>query len=114
MHDADIIDGLELKFNSLAGDLDERGRRRWAATEAMAMALGYGIGLWHWAMALGYGIGLWHWAMAGSPRFRSQLGFLIGRFATALRSFRAMTRCPAIASDAQEQVGSLWKTRGRI
>lgn len=40
MHDAEIIDGLELKFNSLAGDLDERGRRRWAATEAMA--LGYG------------------------------------------------------------------------
>ncbi len=40
MHDAQIIDGLELKFNSLVGDLDERGRRRWAATEAMA--LGYG------------------------------------------------------------------------
>lgn len=40
MHDAHIIDGLELKFNALAGDLDERGRRRWAATEAMA--LGYG------------------------------------------------------------------------
>jgi transposase len=51
MHDADIIDGLELKFNSLAGDLDERGRRLWH----WAMALGYGIGLWHWAMALGYG-----------------------------------------------------------
>jgi hypothetical protein len=40
MHDAQIIDGLELKFSLLAGDLDERGRRRWAATEAMA--LGYG------------------------------------------------------------------------
>jgi len=40
MHDAQVIDGLELKFNSLIGDLDERGRRRWAATEAMA--LGYG------------------------------------------------------------------------
>jgi hypothetical protein len=40
MHDPQIIDGLELKFNSLVGDLDERGRRRWAATEAMA--LGYG------------------------------------------------------------------------
>ncbi len=40
MHDAQLIDGLELKFNSLVGDLDERGRRRWAATEAMA--LGYG------------------------------------------------------------------------
>lgn len=40
MHEAHIIDGLELKFNALAGDLDERGPRRWAATEAMA--LGYG------------------------------------------------------------------------
>jgi hypothetical protein len=40
MHDAQVIDGLELKFNLLGGDLDERGRRRWAATEAMA--LGYG------------------------------------------------------------------------
>jgi hypothetical protein len=40
MHDAQVIDGLELKFNALVGDLDERGRRRWAASEAMA--LGYG------------------------------------------------------------------------
>lgn len=40
MHDAQIIDRLESKFNSLVGDLDERGRRRWAATEAIA--LGYG------------------------------------------------------------------------
>ena len=40
MQDAEVIDGLELKFNALVGDLDERGRRRWAATEAMA--LGYG------------------------------------------------------------------------
>ena len=40
MQDAEVIDGLELKCNALVGDLDERGRRRWAATEAMA--LGYG------------------------------------------------------------------------
>ena len=40
MQDAQVIEGLELKFNLLVGDLDERGRRRWAATEAMA--LGYG------------------------------------------------------------------------
>ena len=40
MQDAQVINGLELKFNALVGDLDERGRRRWAATEAMA--LGYG------------------------------------------------------------------------
>jgi hypothetical protein len=40
MPDAQTINGLERKFNALVGDLDERGRRRWAATEAMA--LGYG------------------------------------------------------------------------
>ena len=40
MLDAQVIEGLEVKFNALAGDLDERGRRRWAASEAMA--LGYG------------------------------------------------------------------------
>lgn len=40
MRDAHIIDGLERKFNMLAGDLDERGRRRWAASEALE--LGYG------------------------------------------------------------------------
>jgi hypothetical protein len=40
MQDAEVIDGLESKFNALVGDLDERGRRRWAATEALA--LGYG------------------------------------------------------------------------
>lgn len=40
MPEAKIVEGLERKFNSLVGDLDERGRRRWAASEAMA--LGYG------------------------------------------------------------------------
>jgi len=40
MLDATIVEGLERKFNSLVGDLDERGRRRWAASEAMA--IGYG------------------------------------------------------------------------
>ncbi len=40
MPDASIVKNLEYKFNALAGDLDERGRRRWAASEAMA--LGYG------------------------------------------------------------------------
>jgi len=40
MPDAAIIEGLERKFNLLVGDLDERGRRRWVASEAMA--LGYG------------------------------------------------------------------------
>jgi hypothetical protein len=50
MLDAHIIEGLEVKFNALAGDLDERGRRRWAASEAMA--LGYG-GVSAVAMATG-------------------------------------------------------------
>jgi hypothetical protein len=40
LQDAQIINGLEQKFNALVGDLDQRGRRRWAATEALA--LGYG------------------------------------------------------------------------
>lgn len=40
MPDAETVEGLERKFNSLVGDLDERGRRRWAASEALA--LGYG------------------------------------------------------------------------
>lgn len=40
MQDADIVERIELKFNSLVGDLDERGRRRWAATEAMALGRG--------------------------------------------------------------------------
>lgn len=50
MLDAHIIEGLEVKFNALAGDLDELGRRRWAASEAMA--LGYG-GVSAVAMATG-------------------------------------------------------------
>lgn len=33
---ARVIDELERKFNSPIGELDERGRRRWPATEAMA------------------------------------------------------------------------------
>jgi Rhodopirellula transposase DDE domain len=40
MPDAAIIEGIETKFNALAGDLDERGRRRWAASEAMALGRG--------------------------------------------------------------------------
>mgnify|MGYP003429046113 CR=1 FL=1 len=40
MQDAQIVEGIELKFNSLVGDLDERGKRRWAATEAMALGRG--------------------------------------------------------------------------
>ena len=40
MPDAATIEGIESKFNALVGDLDERGRRRWAATEALALGRG--------------------------------------------------------------------------
>lgn len=50
MLDAQIVEGIEEKFNALAGDLDERGRRRWAASEAMALGRG---GITAVAMATG-------------------------------------------------------------
>jgi AraC-like DNA-binding protein len=34
------VEVLRVKYLSLANDLDERGRRRWAATEAMAIGHG--------------------------------------------------------------------------
>src|SRR5271155_1841616 len=40
MHDADTIESLRLKYVELLGDLDERGRRRWAAVEARALGHG--------------------------------------------------------------------------
>jgi hypothetical protein len=40
MPDAQIVEGIELKFNALVGDLDERGKRRWAAAEAMTLGRG--------------------------------------------------------------------------
>jgi len=40
MPDAPIVDGIEAKFNALVGDLDERGKRRWAASEAIALGHG--------------------------------------------------------------------------
>lgn len=40
MADVRIIEGIELTFNALVGDLNERGGRRWAATEAMALGRG--------------------------------------------------------------------------
>jgi transposase len=40
MPDATLVDGLRSKYNSLVNDLDERGRRRWAATEAIAIGRG--------------------------------------------------------------------------
>ena len=40
MPDARIVKGIRRKYNALVEDLDERGRRRWAATEAES--IGYG------------------------------------------------------------------------
>jgi transposase len=40
MHDADTIESLRLKFVELLDELDERGRRRWAAVEARALGWG--------------------------------------------------------------------------
>jgi hypothetical protein len=40
MHDATIIEAIEGKYIELLDDLDERGRRRWAAVEARALGHG--------------------------------------------------------------------------
>jgi transposase len=40
MQDATIIETLRSKFSVLSDDLDERGRRRWAAVEAQALGRG--------------------------------------------------------------------------
>ena len=40
MQDALLVNGIRKKFTALANDLDERGRRRWAAAEAES--IGYG------------------------------------------------------------------------
>ena len=40
MIDNDIIEVLRRKFTRLASELDERGRRRWAASEALELGHG--------------------------------------------------------------------------
>jgi len=40
MHDATIVEGIRVKYIELLDDLDERGRRRWAAVEARALGRG--------------------------------------------------------------------------
>jgi hypothetical protein len=40
MQDAAVIESIRRKFDDLADDLDERGRRRWAAAEARALGRG--------------------------------------------------------------------------
>lgn len=40
MPDAIVVEGIRLKYDALVEDLDERGRRRWAATEAIALGRG--------------------------------------------------------------------------
>ena len=40
MQDATIIQAIKAKYIELLDDLDERGRRRWAAVEARALGRG--------------------------------------------------------------------------
>jgi glycosyltransferase involved in cell wall biosynthesis len=40
MPDAELIDTIHRKFTAVLMDLDERGTRRWAAAEAMAIGRG--------------------------------------------------------------------------
>ncbi|MGL4461580.1 MAG: ISAzo13 family transposase [Planctomycetia bacterium] len=40
MPNAKTVEGIEANYNALVGDLDERGKRRWAATEALALGRG--------------------------------------------------------------------------
>src|SRR5271168_4310225 len=40
MHDATIVEGIRVKYIELLDDLDERGRRRWAAVEARCLGRG--------------------------------------------------------------------------
>ena len=44
MHDASIVEGIQLKFNALGPVMDERVRRQWAASEARSLSWG-GISL---------------------------------------------------------------------
>ena len=52
MIDIAVIDGIKRKFNRLGPELDERGRRCWAANESLE--LGYG-GIKAVAQATGLG-----------------------------------------------------------
>ena len=40
MPDASLVNGVYQKWIALVDDLDERGRRRWAATEAVSIGRG--------------------------------------------------------------------------
>ncbi|HEY3968401.1 MAG TPA: hypothetical protein VGM05_27885 [Planctomycetaceae bacterium] len=40
MPEAQVIERIRQKFANIAQDLDERGRRRWAATEALSLGRG--------------------------------------------------------------------------
>ena len=40
MPDENVVAGIRSKFGLLGNDLDERGRRRWAATEALSLGRG--------------------------------------------------------------------------
>ena len=40
MPEANVVEWIRCKYMALAGDLDERGRRRWAAAEAISLGWG--------------------------------------------------------------------------
>ena len=40
MPEAAVVERIRAKFATLAGELDERGRRRWAASEAVPLGWG--------------------------------------------------------------------------
>jgi hypothetical protein len=40
MPEATVVEWIRCKYVALVGELDERGRRRWAATEAMSLGRG--------------------------------------------------------------------------
>ncbi len=40
MPDAEVVEWIQEKYTALAADLDERGRRRWAAAEARSLGWG--------------------------------------------------------------------------
>lgn len=48
MLDANVVEGLCVKWSSMVDHLDERARRRWAASEAIAIGRGNPQSLLRW------------------------------------------------------------------
>ena len=84
MRNEDMIETVRKKFERLAGVLDERGRRVWAAVEAEA--LGYG-GQSIVAKATGLSrTTLHHEGLKKLKTHRPTIGFAFGKRAAAVRS----------------------------